>query len=357
MGHRMRHRKRSVQKVGLPPGSLVASPEAGPVAPVRMHLIRFDQDQVEEQTVTQLTAIPPIIPGKVSWLNIDGVHDVATVRAIGDAYKIHPLILEDILNTEQRPKCEQYDQTVYVVVHLLEDDVEHGRVLRDQVSLVFGDDFVLSFQERPGDVFDILRDRIRTGKGIVRRHRGDYLAYALVDATVDHYFVLAETLEDRVDVLQAMLLDRPHESLVQAIHGLRREVARIRRSVWPMRSLIETWIKLETGASHATTRLYLRDVHDHVSRVLDDLNAVRDTITSLLDTYLSLMSQRMNEVMKVLTVIATIFMPLTFVVGVYGMNFDYMPELHWPWSYPILWGVLGVAGLSMGWYFKRKKWI
>lgn len=357
MGHQMRHRKRSVQKLGLPPGSLVAPQDTGVVAPVRIQLIRFDQDQVEEQTITRLADLPPVVPGKVSWINVDGVHDVATVRAIGEAYKVHPLILEDILNTEQRPKCEQYDQTVYVVVHMLEHDAGRDHIMRDQVSLVFGDDLVLSFQERPGDVFDILRDRIRTGKGIVRRHRGDYLAYALVDATVDHYFVLAEAMEDRVDLLQALLLERPSESLVPAIHGLRREVARIRRSVWPMRSLIETWIKLETGASHATTRLYLRDVHDHVSRVLDDLNAVRDTLTSLLDTYLSLMSQRMNEVMKVLTVITTIFMPLTFVVGVYGMNFEHMPELHWPWSYPVLWGVLVLAGGTMAWYFKRKKWI
>jgi len=288
---------------------------------------------------------------------VDGIHQVEVLELLGECFGLHPLVLEDILNTDQRPKMEDFSEYIFVVLKTFSYNDQSDEVEPEQISLILGPSLVLSFQERAGDVFDPIRERIRNGKGRIRRMGADYLAYALLDSIVDHYFIVLEQVGEDVEFLEEELVTNPTPETLQTIHNLKREMIFLRKSVWPLREVIGALERGESSLIKESTGIYLRDVYDHTIQVIDTIETFRDMISGMLDIYLSSVSNRMNEVMKVLTIIATIFIPLTLVAGIYGMNFQYMPELGWRWGYPIVWLVMLVIGAVMLVYFRRKKWL
>jgi magnesium transporter len=351
-----RGRQRS-GKAGLPPGTLVYTGEKK-VESVRITVIDYDGDQfVEKQvdSVDECTAFKT--RPTVTWINVDGLHDVEVVEKLGKAFELHPLILEDVLSTRQRPKFEDYEKNLFLVLKMLSYDEETQSVQAEQVSMILGSGFVISFQERVGDVFDCVRDRIRNAKGRIRKQGPDYLAYSLVDGIVDSYFGILEKVGDKIEVLEDELVSDPDEKTLQAIYRLKREMISLRRSVWPLRELVSGIQRSESAMISESTDVYLRDVYDHTIQIIDTIESLRDIVSGMLDTYLSSISNRMNAVMKVLTIIATLFIPLTFVAGIYGMNFEHMPELKWRYGYVAVWGVMLLVSAVMLIYFRRKKWL
>jgi len=279
------------------------------------------------------------------------------IEKLGTAFDLHPLLLEDILSTAQRPKFEDYEKSIFLVLKMLRFGDDHQVVETEQVSLIVGPNFVLSFQERVGDVFDSVRDRLRSGKGRIRKLGADYLAYSLLDAIVDSYFLVLEKLGERIEDLEEELVSDPSQKTLRHIHTLKREMITLRRSIWPLRELVGGLQRSESPLVAESTRVYLRDVYDHTVQIIDTIESFRDMVSGMLDIYLSSVSNRMNAVMKVLTIIATLFIPLTFIAGVYGMNFEHMPELKWRYSYAVVWAVMiGVASIMLA-YFRRKKWL
>jgi len=349
--------RRHSQKAGLPPGTLVHTGQKKSET-VRITCIDYDEQRFEERRVDKIEdcfefkATPT-----VTWLNIDGLHDIETIEKIGSHYELHILTLEDILNTNQRPKFEDLGEYIFTVLNMLGYDDKTQAIQSEQVSIVLGGNFVISFQEIAGDVFEQIRDRIRNAKGRIRKMGCDYLAYSLVDAVVDNYFIILERLGERIESLEKDLLSAPTPGTLQNIHRLKAELSALRRSVWPLRELINGLQKCESRLIRKSTGVYLRDVYDHTIAVIETVEGLRDTASGMLDIYLSSISNRMNAVMKVLTIIATIFIPLTFVAGIYGMNFKYMPELQWKWGYPAVLAVMFAAVIGMVAYFKRKKWL
>ncbi|MGH8582109.1 MAG: magnesium/cobalt transporter CorA [Gammaproteobacteria bacterium] len=347
---------RRSKKVGLPPGTPVHIGEAIHAA-TSISVIDYDQSSAREQ---QFDGAEGLAAFKASptptWINIDSMQDLSILRRLGDDYGLHPLVLEDIVNTEQRPKLEDYRDYLYIVVKML--SYKGSAVMIEQVSVVLGPSYVISFQEngKPGDVFDPIRTRLRSGTGKIRMRGADFLAYSLLDAIVDHYFVILERLGEQVEQIEDDLLDHPGPETVQTIHRLRRETIFLRKSVWPLREVVSGLQRTDSPLVREGTQIYLRDIYDHTIQVIDSVETLRDILQGMLDIYLSSVSHRMNEIMKVLTIIATVFIPLTFIVGVYGMNFEYFPELKWPWAYPVLWAImLGIAGFMLA-FFKRKGW-
>ena len=349
--------KKISQKAGSAPGTLVHIGERKTEKP-RITVLDYDDVQLHEK---QLESIEEAFPLKDSptttWLNIDGIHDVELVEKIGAHFNIHPLILEDIVNTGQRPKTDDFEAYNYFVLKMLYLDEQSDEVRSEQVSLVLGNNFLISFQETEGDVLAHVRDRIRKGKRRIRKNGCDYLAYALIDAIVDHYFVILETIGATIESLEEDLLAEPTPETLQSIHELKRELIYMRKQVWPLREMINTVIRGELSLVREQTIVFFKDVYDHTIQIVDTIESYRDLLSSMLDLYLSTISNRMNEVMKVLTIIATIFIPITFVAGIYGMNFKYMPELEWKWGYPAVWSIVGGIVLGMIVFFRRKKWL
>ncbi len=349
-------RKRS-RKSGLPPGTLIHIGEKK-TEDIRITVMNYDDSGLQE---TEFKSIEQCFAFKdkpsVTWINIEGLHDVENIGRLGDCYGFHPLVLEDILNTEQRPKVEDFEGYLYIVLRMLHNE-KTSSIVTEQISLILGSNFLISFQEGlAGDVFDAVRERIRTGKGRIRGMGADYLAYSLIDAVVDNYFVILEKMGERIESLEDALVRRPQTRTLHEIHDLRREMIFLRKAVWPLREVIGFLEKGESSLVGEPTRVYLRDVYDHTIQVIDAIETSRDILSGMLDIYLSSISNRMNEIMKFLTIIGTIFIPLTFIVGVYGMNFEYMPELRWRWGYFALLGVMLAIGIFMLFYFKRKKWL
>ena len=352
-----RFMKRASKKLGLAPGSLVHVGEKK-TEEVQLTLIDYDETHFQEKAIE---AIEESFPFKeeptVTWINIDGLHEVGVIESIGKHFGLHPLILEDIVHTGQRPKMEDFEEYLFTVLNMLRYDQEDDQVKAEQVSLVVGPNYVLSFQERPGDVFNGVRERLRKGKGRIRKAGSDYLAYALLDAVVDEYFLILETIGEKIEVVEEELLTNSTHETLQNIHDMKREMIFFRKQVWPLRELVNGLSKGESSLIHESTSIYLRDVYDHTIQIIDTIESFRDMLSGMLDIYLSTISNKMNEVMKVLTIIATIFIPLTFVAGIYGMNFKYMPELEWRWGYFMVWGVMVVIVVSLVGYFKRKRWL
>ena len=279
-------------------------------------------------------------------------------KQLGERFGLHPLVVEDILNTDQRPKLEDYGEYLFVVLKsLYHSKIESDEPEIEQISLVLGPNYVLSFQERAGDEFEPVRERIRSDKGRVRKMGADYLAYSLIDLIVDTYFIVLEKLGERMEILEEELVLNPTTETLQAIHQLKREMVFLRKSTWPLREVIGALERGESPLIQDSTSIYLRDVYDHTIQVIDAVETYRDILSGMLDIYLSSISNRMNEVMKVLTIIATVFIPLTFIAGVYGMNFQHMPELAWPWAYPLVWAVMITIAAVMVVYFQRKRWL
>ena len=293
----------------------------------------------------------------MTWINIDGLHEVEIIETIGTHFDIHPLILEDILHTGQRPKFEDFEKYIFIVFKMLYFDQNGDDILEEQISIILGSNFVISFQEKEGDVFNPVRERIRAGRFQIKKRSIDYLAYALIDAVVDNYFLILEKIGEKIEDLEEELLDNPTPETLQTIHHLKRKLISLRKSIWPLREVIGGLERGESALFHESTTIYLKDVYDHTIQVIDTIETFRDMVSGMLDTYLSNVSNKMNEVMKVLTIIATIFIPLTFIAGIYGMNFEFIPELKWHWGYFFIWGLMILIVIGMIFYFRRKKWL
>jgi magnesium transporter len=350
--------KRRTKKVGLPAGSLVYTGEQA-VGKVDVTLIDYDEQTFEERSLQSLDecAVYKARP-TATWINVEGVNNPVIIEKIGDCFGLHRLVTEDLMNVVQRPKVEDYGDYLFVVLKMLTYDEKDGRIVPEQVSLIVGENFLLSFQEGiKGDVFPLIRDRLRAGKGKTRKMGVDYLAYSLLDALVDGYFVILEKLGERIDLLEEELITRPARSIMEQLYQLKRELLFMHKAVWPLREVVSALVRRESPLIRETTTPYLRDVYDHVVQAIDSVEIYRDMLSTMLDLYLSSVSNRMNEIMKVLTIIATIFMPLTFLAGVYGMNFKHMPELEWQYGYLYVWIIMVAIGVAMGFYFKRKKWL
>jgi len=341
----------------MPPGSLVYIGDRGPV-PTTVSAIDFTETEMVEKVGITLEEVLPLRDSpSITWLNFSGLADVEVIRQLGEAFGLHPLVMEDILNTGQRPKLELYDDYVYLVLKMVYRGEHGNEISYEQISLVLGKNYVLSFQEREGDVFNGIRDRIRNNKGRLRKSGADYLVYSLVDAVVDNYFPALEMVGDRVEDIEERLSENPDPGLLGEIYRLKRENLFLRKFIWPIREVVAALMRQDTELVSPSTNTYLRDVYDHSIQVMDVVETYADMLSGLLDVYMSTVSNRMNEIMKTLTIIATIFIPLTFIVGLYGMNFKYMPELTNKLAYPLI--LLGMAGVSalMVYYFRRKGWL
>lgn len=355
--------KRSVKKAGASPGTLVLIGEKK-VEKVRISLFDYDRDRYEER---ELQSIEEAFAYKdtptVSWINIDGIHRVDLLEKIGAHFNLHSLVLEDILNTTQRPKVEDYTDYIFLVLKMLFYDEKNGALEGEQISIILGSRAVISFQEKTGDLFNPIRERIRNNESRTRKSGADYLMYRLLDTIVDHYFTILEKFGERVEDLEEELIEESTQETLAEIHRLKRELIFLRKSIWPLRELISGLRRAESSLINDSTELFLRDVYDHTIQVIDTIESFKDSVAGMLDIYLSNQSNKMNEVMKVLTIIATTFIPLTFIAGIYGMNFSpesspwNMPELHWYFGYPTAVLLMVIVGVVMLIYFKKKKWL
>ena len=325
---------------------------------VKVTCITYTAEHFEEQKVKSIDDCFPLKDKPaITWINVDGVHKLDNIEQIGKQLKIHPLALEDIVHTGQRPKMEDFEDYLFIVLNMLQYDEEVNETKTEQVSLILGSNYVVSFQEDEGDVFGLIRERIRADRGRTRKMGADYLAYSLVDAIVDHYFMVLEKVGEQIEDIEDELVKNPTPEVLHTIHSLKRELIYLRKSVWPLREVISRLERWESPLIDKSIDIYLRDVYDHTIQVIDALETFRDMLSGMLDIYLSSVSNRMNEVMKVLTIIATIFIPLTLIAGIYGMNFRYMPELESSWGYPMVYVVMLAVCAVMLVYFRRKKWL
>ena len=346
--------KRSKKK-GLSPGTLIHIGEKRTEA-VTVTLFNYSSTHCDEQPIGDVNELRPPSDETVSWVDVDGVHKTDVLEAFGKHFGLHPLLLEDIANTDQRPKLDDYDTYLFLVMKVLTAS-NQGDILVEQICFVLGRNYVLSFQENGTDVFQSVRDRLRVGKGRLRQNGSDYLVYALIDAVVDQYFEVLEMLGERIEAMQERLMADPRPETLKDIHALKRQLLFVRRAVWPLREAINNLSRSECPFLHEPTKVFFRDVYDHVVQIVDTIETLREMVSASLDIYLSSVSYRLNSVMRVLTVITTIFMPLSFIAGIYGMNFEYMPELKWPWGYPMAVGVMGLVAATMLLGFRWKKWL
>ncbi|MDD4201953.1 MAG: magnesium/cobalt transporter CorA [Candidatus Omnitrophica bacterium] len=354
--------KKISNTIGLEPGALVYVGEKK-TEHVRISIIDYDQDKFTQKYIDNIEDCFLLRDTKtVSWINIDGIHDTALIEKIGNHFNIHHLFMADIVNTSQRPKFEDAENYMFLILKMLYFDEKENDIKCEQVSLIVGQNFVISFQETEGDVFDILRNRIKMAKGKIRKMGADYLVYSIIDALVDNYFVILEKVGENIESMEDDLINEPTPKSVQTIQDLKRDIIFLRKTIWPLREVINGLEKTESKLIKKTTAVYLRDIYNHTIQIIDTIESFRDTVSGTLDIYLSSVSNRMNEVMKVLTIIATIFIPLTFVAGIYGMNFNTaisplnMPELNWRYGYVFAWIIMISIVVGMVTYFKRKKW-
>lgn len=349
--------KKNHKKLGKSPGSVIYT---GSKATKKLFIEAFDYN-TEQCIDKELSHVEEVFDFKnsdsVTWININGLNHVEDIEKLGNHYNLHPLVLEDIVSISQRPKIDEHEDYLFVVLKMLYNDAD-DRIISEQVSFILGKGYVLSFQESEGDVFDSVRERIRQGKGRVRTLQADYLLYILMDAIVDHYFTIIEVLGDKIEDFETDIFSgNVNQSINKDIQDLKREILKVRRAIFPLREVVSRIEKLESTLILKKTKTYYRDIYDHLIQVSENIDIYREMIWSLMDMYMTTISNKMNEVMKVLTIMASIFIPLTFIAGIYGMNFDYMPELHYRYAYPILWGVMILLFLGMLYYFKRKKWL
>jgi magnesium transporter len=348
--------KRRSAKTGLAPGTLIHIGEIH-TDRAKISLCEYDESHFEEKEIHTLEGLmPPPDRRAVTWIHIDGLQDVRLLEQMGVVFGLHPLILEDILNTDQRPKLEDHGDYLYIVLKRFHTE-EGSRLVPEQVSIVLGSNYLISLQEKEGKLLDPVRERLRNDRGRLRKGGADDLAHALLDGIVDGYFSILDHFGEEIETLEEALMSRPSPETLRAIQILKRKMILLRKAVWPLREVVGNLSRSDSPLIREVSFLYFRDVSDHTVQVIDTIETYRDMLSGMLDIYLSTISNRMNEVMKVLTIIATIFMPLTFLAGVYGMNFKYMPELEWRWGYFALWGVILVIAVFMLIIFRRKKWL
>jgi magnesium transporter len=349
-------RKKTSAKVGLPPGSIIHVGEQK-IEKVKITLTEFDENNIEICEINSVEEIDPYTDTpQVTWVNVSGLHDTEHIKQIGEKFNIHPLVLEDILNTETRPKIEVADKYVFIAMKMLTYNTDEDEIVTEQVSFILGDTFVFSFLEKSDNIFNPINDRITNNYGRVRKQQSDYLFYALMDVVVDQYFLLLEQIEQNIESLDDEVISSADRSQIEKIYNLKNKLLLTRRSIWPLREIFTRLIREESKLINKKIVPYLRDLLDHTIQVTETIELQREITTGIMETHLSMMSFKMNEVMKVLTIIATIFIPLTFIVGIYGMNFEYMPELSWRWAYVAVWGVMISVVIVMISYFRRKKW-
>jgi magnesium transporter len=350
--------KNRSKKTGLAPGTLVHLGRQKPGA-TRIDVIEYDGSSLEKRQLSSLSECLVRKPAPaVTWINVDRISEVEVLRQFGSCYGIHPLVLEDILATDQRPKAADHGEYLYVVLKMIGLDDKSGEIKSEQVSMILGDNYLISFQEGlEGDVFEQVRLHLSNEKSRLRLSGPDFLLHALLDVIVDNYFLVLEKLADRIEDIEDKLIDNPSTSTVHAIYRLKREMLFLHKAVWPLREVVSGLQRRDSQLIQAATVIYLRDIYDHTIQVLDTMETLRDMLSGMLDIYLSSVSNRLNEVMKVLTIIATIFMPLSFVVGLYGMNFKYMPELDWRYGYPSVLLLMALIVCGMLVYFRKKRWL
>jgi len=343
-------------KAGLAPGTVAYVGEARGYS-VSAERVTYDKETLLVEgplNLEELLQIPE--DGKNRWININGIHEADRIASFGKLFGIHSLVLEDIVHAAQRPKFEVFPDFFYLVVRMMSLDKSNDEVNNEQLSIIVKNNCLITFLEDPGDVFDLVRERLKLPESRLRQSGIDFLLYYMLDILVDNYFVILQRSGDRLEDVELSILNDPHRNDIQLLHEIKRELIHYRKVIWPMREVIGTLSKTDGERITTITQLHLRDVYDHCIQVMDTLEGYRDISSGLMDLYLSTLSNKMNQVMKTLTIISTIFIPLTFIVGVYGMNFDYMPELNYRWAYPMVWAGMLLIGIIMLWYFKRKRW-
>ncbi len=348
--------KSRLKTIGLPPGSLVHIGDKKRDTAV-ITLIEYGEDTFRQNNISSknLSEINQS-EGKALWLNIEGLNETEVLAEIGGKFGLHPLVMEDILNTDQRPKIEFNQDYMYISAKMLSYDRKLGEFDIEQISLVLGKNFVISFCEKDTDIFAPVIKRLSLSAGRIRKLGTDYLMYCLLDIIVDNYFTVLEDFSEEIEVAEDELIVQSTSKTLKTIHKLKRQVLFLHKAVWPLRDVLSSLERGESELINESTNIFIRDLYDHVVQAMDTTETIRDILSSMLDIYLSSTSNRMNEIMKVLTIISTVFMPLSFIVGIYGMNIRYMPELGWPYMYPVLWLVMIVIGASMLYYFRKKKW-
>jgi magnesium transporter len=351
-----KRKKKTSSKIGMPPGSLVYLGEKK-VEKVTITVTEYDEKDCENYEIKSVGEIDPFTDTpQVTWVSVCGLHETEFLKQVGEKFKVHPLVLEDILNTDTRPKIEITDDYLFMVMKLVMFNPEQKILETEQVSFILGKTFLFSFSEKSDEIFNPIKDRINSQLGKIRKKGSDFLLYALMDIVVDHYFFALDKVEDRIETLDDEVINNPERSQIESIYNLRNLLLMMRRSIWPLREIVNQLIKDDSDLLDVSIEPYLRDLYDHTIHITESIEQQREITNGLMEIYLSMMSNKMNEVMKVLTVIATIFIPLTFIVGIYGMNFPNMPEMDWPWAYFAVWGVMIGVTFSMLYYFKRKKW-
>jgi len=337
------------------PGTINYTGTRAENTPVSYQLIQYDSNEMKEEQPETFLQIQPF-KNKVTWLNVNGIQNANILEKIGEKFQLHPLTLEDIANVQQRAKVEVYPNYLFFVFKMLQLDEDYN-LDSEQFSFVLTKDTLLSFQEKEGDIFDPLRQRLRTASGRIRQKGSDYLAFSLMDAIVDNYFVILEQLNETMETLEDKTITDPDQETLQQIHKLKRIIISMRKSIWPLRDTLSRLYKDADEYFSESTLPYLRDLYDHSLQLIDSVETYRDILNGFLDIYMSTINNKTNEVMKVLTIIATIFIPLTFIAGVYGMNFEFMPELKLPWGYFAVLGVMALVAVIMLVFFKKKKWL
>jgi len=351
-----KRKKKTSSKIGLPPGSIVFVGEKK-VEKVTINLTEYDENKSETYEIKSVEEIDPFTDTpQVTWVSVCGLHETDFLKQVGEKFKIHPLVLEDILNIDTRPKIEIADDYLFIVMKLVMFNPEQKILETEQVSFILGRNFLFSFSEKSDEIFNPIKERISSQLGKIRKRGSDYLLYALMDIVVDHYFLALEKVEERIETLDDEVINNPEKSQIESIYNLRNLLLIIRKSIWPLREIVNQLLKDDSDLLDDSIEPYLRDLYDHIIHITETIELQREVTNGLMEIYLSMMSNKMNEVMKVLTVIATIFIPLTFIVGIYGMNFKYMPELDWPWAYFAVWGVMIAVVIVMLFYFKRRNW-
>jgi magnesium transporter len=350
-------KKTRAKKLGFPPGSFVHVGERK-IDNIRISIIDTDQEHFEihePDTIEKAFAFKD--SPTITWINIDGLHDVEVLEKIGRHYNIHSLIIEDILTTDQRPKIEILDNYIFIVMKLLTYVDIRKEIDIEQVSMILGKNFVMTFQEKEGDELNPVRERLKSGQGRLRKGGCDYLAYAIMDIIIDNYFLVLEKFGEDIEKLEEKVILNQSPNIAHEIQKLRREMIFLRKSIWPLREVVNNLIRSENPLIHEANLPYFRDLYDHTIQIIDTVETYRDLISGILDIFLSSISNRMNEIMKVLTIISTIFIPLTFVAGIYGMNFTNMPELKWSFGYPFVLILMFLIFCGMFFYFRKKKWL
>ena len=345
-------------KPGLPPGTLVGHPEAI-FGKAIVTLFDYDENTYQEREIEEIKeCLPYKDKTTVTWINVDGLHDVDTLEKLGELFNIHALTLEDINHTSQRPKVEDFENYVFIVLTMLQLEPKTNDIIAEHVSMILGANYLISFQELTGgDVFEGVRERIRSGKGKIRKMKEDYLGYCLIDSIVDNYFLVLEKMGDDIEQLEDEILKSFSPDISKRLHQFKRDMIYLRKQIWPLREVVSSLQKLESNVITPHMAIFFKDAYDHSIQLIDTIEIYRDLLAGMQEIYLAGVSNRMNQIMKVLTIITTIFIPLSFVASIYGMNFKYMPELDWIWSYPILVLVMLVIAAWMIIMFKLKKWI